>query len=109
MGPADIHKIKTPSTTPKNKKEKKKRNIKYKKQIIIIHCIATSHGQSKCNMVFNLLPLHDIVPNAEIIYFEEQMFIYMYIYKLYIVFTAITAQTLLLLKTRCKKHVPVMN
>lgn len=23
MGPADIHKIKTPSTTPKNKKEKK--------------------------------------------------------------------------------------
>lgn len=44
-------------------------------------CIATSHGQSKCTMVFNLLPLHDIVPNAEIIYFEEQIrYIYTYVY-----------------------------
>lgn len=67
MRPAGINKkISLRTWTP----ERKKKNIKYKIQIIF-HCVATIHGQSNSNMVFNLSPLHDIVPNAEIIYFEE--------------------------------------
>lgn len=30
-----------------------------------------NHGQSKWNMVFNLFPLHDIVPNAETFLFHK--------------------------------------